>query len=143
MLRLARWTGPAAVALITAILLVGAPFPLMHNALLTPLFGLLIYSVALDRGPLGRFLAWRPIVALGEASYALYILHLTLFVIDRKVIAFLPGYSILEGEPFFPLFLATAIAASLATYRYIEMPARARIRAWSSKRGGTELAPIA
>jgi peptidoglycan/LPS O-acetylase OafA/YrhL len=111
------------------ILVVGAPYPLLHNGLMTPLFGLLIYAVAMDCGLLAKFLGWRPLVVLGEASYALYILHLTLFVIARKI--WTAGGALPESRAFFPIFLAAALVASIATYRYLELPMRSWLRARS------------
>jgi peptidoglycan/LPS O-acetylase OafA/YrhL len=127
MRRLAPWLGPGAVLLIAAVLVVGAPYPLLHNGLMTPFFGLLIYAVAMDCELLARFLGWRPLVVLGEASYALYILHLTLFVIARKVWA--AAGALPESPAFFPMFLAAALVASIATYRYLELPMRSWLRA--------------
>jgi peptidoglycan/LPS O-acetylase OafA/YrhL len=54
------------------------PYPLLHNGLLLPLFGLAIVGLARGGGLLGKVLAARPLVALGEASYALYILQVPL-----------------------------------------------------------------
>lgn len=57
-----------------------APLPLQAKLLMSyfiyvPLFALLIVSIALDDGPLGRGLRSPALVLLGNASYALYLLH--------------------------------------------------------------------
>src|SRR6185312_11183691 len=51
------------------------PEPLLHNGLLAPVFALLIHSLAGGTGPVAWLLSRRPLVLLGEASYALYILQ--------------------------------------------------------------------
>ncbi|MBX9789770.1 MAG: acyltransferase [Pirellulales bacterium] len=48
---------------------------LLYNGLLLPLFLLLIYGLALEGGPIAWILSGRLFVLLGDASYALYILH--------------------------------------------------------------------
>ncbi|MBM4356566.1 MAG: acyltransferase, partial [Deltaproteobacteria bacterium] len=45
---------------------------LFHNGLLAPAFGALILGVSLGAPVLGDVCASRPLVVLGEASYALY-----------------------------------------------------------------------
>src|SRR2546429_3636220 len=44
-------------------------------AVVAPLLALLVYALAWGRGRLAAFFALPAMVALGEASYALYILH--------------------------------------------------------------------
>src|SRR5207237_536668 len=69
-----------AMAGIAAALIAGPsiPYPLLHNGLLVPLFAALVFGLAQGGGVLGRALASRPLVALGDASYALYILQFPL-----------------------------------------------------------------
>src|SRR5436853_4220175 len=55
------------------------PYLLLHNGLVDPLFALLIYSLASGEGPLAALLSLPAMVVLGEASYALYIVHIPLW----------------------------------------------------------------
>ncbi len=57
----------------------GVPYVLIHGCLMLPLFALLILGLS---GPnlLATMLAWKPIVKLGEATFALYLLHFNVFV---------------------------------------------------------------
>jgi peptidoglycan/LPS O-acetylase OafA/YrhL len=99
-----------------------------HNGLLTPLYGLLIYGVARARlGPLARVLSLRPLVALGEASYALYILHVPLLLLlEAGVLHFIGGE--VWVVPFLVTYIAVALLSSLVVLRFVEGPARRFLR---------------
>ncbi|WP_437735378.1 acyltransferase family protein [Sorangium sp. So ce1335] len=90
-----------------------------------PLFGLLILGLAEGGGALGRVLATRPMIRLGEASYAVYILQVPLWHIFAK--ALLTPEVRAERSPsalaFFG-FTAFLVAASFLAYGFIEAPAR-------------------
>jgi peptidoglycan/LPS O-acetylase OafA/YrhL len=90
--------------------------------LYAPVFAaLLLCLVWFDTG-LSRALAHPMLVLLGEASYSLYLLHwIPLGLLDRAV----------DGPP--PAWLALSvigatILASLATYRWVELPLRRALR---------------
>lgn len=98
------------------------PYVLLHNGLLAPAFAALVLGLATST-PVTKAMSARWVVLLGESSYALYILHIPLFMfagsIARKV-AF-------EGDktPTFALvFLAFAIAVSIVAFKAVEVPAR-------------------
>ncbi len=99
-----------------------------HNGLLTPLYGLLIYGAAGARvGPLSRVLSLRPLVVLGEASYALYILHVPILLMMEAAAARLsPGA--VPIVPFLAAYVLTAVLSSLAVLRWVEEPARRFLR---------------
>jgi len=101
------------------------PYPLLHNGLLMPLFGLGIFGLARGGGSLGRLLATRPLVALGEASYALYILQVPLMYWLLLASGRPPGSA---GPAFVLAYLGLAIAAALACHRFIEQPGRLWLR---------------
>ncbi|MEV0272586.1 acyltransferase [Hamadaea sp. NPDC050747] len=85
-------------------------------------FGLLILSLASGRGFFARFLATRPLVTLGTASYALYITH-------RWLVYQVGGNDIVKGsglDPYFAFFVTLAVLLVVAegAHRYVEVPCR-------------------
>jgi peptidoglycan/LPS O-acetylase OafA/YrhL len=101
----------------------------VHQQLLLPLFGLLVYGLAYGRGVLARALAAPFIVLLGEASYALYILHgpvhAWLGAADRAL-----GTGLHASSWWVPMYAAATIAFSIATYQMIEVPSRDYLKRW-------------
>lgn len=104
-----------------------APLPLQTQLLVSyfmyvPLFALLIVSVALDEGPIGRWLCSPTLVLLGNASYALYLLH------------WLPLGMALHwvgpGQASLPMVMAGMlglIVLSVGAYLWFEAPLRVRV----------------
>jgi peptidoglycan/LPS O-acetylase OafA/YrhL len=90
-----------------------------------PLFGVAIFALARGGGSLGRLLAARPLVALGEASYALYILQVPLMFWLALATGKQPGTT---GPAFVLAYLGLAIAAALACHRFVEQPGRLWLR---------------
>lgn len=125
------WAGAVAAAAlaVSMAILVRAdrvPAVLVQNALLSPLFAAAIYALAWGKGLVARVLAARPLVLLGEASYALYVLHLLLL----RFVFGLAGPSVYARTWWFALAVSGAIVAlSVAVFRYYEEPARRRLRA--------------
>jgi peptidoglycan/LPS O-acetylase OafA/YrhL len=72
--------GIAGMAAIYAILYFGdyMPYPMMHDGLMMPLFGLAVLGLA-GHNLIARFFGFYPFVAIGQASYCLYILHFNLW----------------------------------------------------------------
>ncbi|MFC3124177.1 acyltransferase family protein [Pseudoroseomonas globiformis] len=83
------------------------------------LFAILIAVFAGGRGVGGRFLAFRPLVWLGEVSFCIYMLHMILF----KVVA-AKDQALLSLEFYVPLLLML----SAALHYFVELPARRVIR---------------
>ncbi len=95
--------------------------------MLTPLHGALIYGLARgSQGAVARGLSLRPLVLLGEASYALYILHMPLKELLEAAVRNCIGD--LPGVPFFTGYAAMAILGSVGVLRVIEEPARRLLR---------------
>jgi len=128
--RLPRASASISIVAVVLVLMAapGLPYLLIHNGLLVPLFALVILSLATHSGLLARFFGSRPLVALGEASYALYILHVPLFMIARSVTkAMAPSF--VDTGPFCALYAALATVASFIAFRVVEVPMRSRVRA--------------
>jgi peptidoglycan/LPS O-acetylase OafA/YrhL len=107
------------------------PTPLSLTGFLTPAWGILLLAAA----PLRRgVLTSAALVALGEASYSLYLLHWPIWdwlthclqLPEDQVTTPSPAIFVLIG-----LYLVALVAASLGTTRLVETPARRAIRAWA------------
>jgi peptidoglycan/LPS O-acetylase OafA/YrhL len=121
-----------AIPLIAAGLLGGAlaaafsaqiPFALLHTALLAPAFAAIVYGLALQPGG-SKFLRWAPLVLLGNASYSLYLLHATIMGM------YFFGSSGLRhtGPAGIALAFAIIIGAAILVFKFIEEPARRKLR---------------
>ena len=54
------------------------PYILVHGGLLTPVFGAIILGLA-GPSPLASLFSWRPLVAIGTSTYAMYLLHFNVY----------------------------------------------------------------
>jgi peptidoglycan/LPS O-acetylase OafA/YrhL len=105
----------------------------LKNGTCAPMFALLISSLACQRGILSRLLSLRLTVALGAASYSLYILHWPLWIELRYLLV---KFHMLDkiGDNLFLLYLIVASIASYVCFRLIEDPgSRLLRRAFSSQ----------
>jgi peptidoglycan/LPS O-acetylase OafA/YrhL len=118
--------GPLALAAAVALLAWGrAPYPLLHNGLLVPLFAVALLALASGGGPLAAVLGSSPARTLGDASFALYALQEPLWLWGRLVTGS-------RGDPsvaFVCCWIAVAIGISVAVARGLERPARRALRA--------------
>ncbi|MEO5699344.1 MAG: acyltransferase [Casimicrobiaceae bacterium] len=106
-------------------LYVAGAFVSAANGLLAPLFALFIGALAVDRSRWTRWLAWAPLVALGEMSYAVYILQDPV----REVVYRLgTGPWPMTDVPLFYTYLATLVALSAVVWRWYEQPMRRYLR---------------
>ena len=131
--RIARWSGLGAAAALAAVAAIAllADRPLVWRlttggGLAIP-FALLVVSLAAGGGIVGRMLAAAPIVQLGEASYALYILHVPLASWWRTATRAAPelGTERLGGEI---AYVVVAVICSVVVLRWFEQPMRRRLR---------------
>jgi peptidoglycan/LPS O-acetylase OafA/YrhL len=139
----ARWAVASMAALGVIVVTLGCashiPYIVLHNGLLDPAFVLLIVSLATGAGPLARGLATRPLVALGDASYSLYLIHVPLLIMWAKAAYVLVGPRFYGTPLYTAMFFPIAIAASLLCHRYVELPGRTRVlallrgRRWASR----------
>jgi peptidoglycan/LPS O-acetylase OafA/YrhL len=95
--------------------------------LFTPVFALAILCMASGRTVLDGVLAHRSVVLLGEASYALYLWHwMALLLVRRLFGEAVPGWAAWAA-------VAACVPVSLATFAWVETPARRWLR---SRLGG-------
>ena len=101
---------------------VGHPM-LSSNFILAPIFGALIFGAAGAIGPLSKALSAPSLVLLGEASYAIYIIHSPLNIWWQRVTMIDLQ---IELPPFFDFscYLLIVFGASTIIYSYIERPIR-------------------
>jgi peptidoglycan/LPS O-acetylase OafA/YrhL len=110
----------------------------------TPLYGLLIFGLAHERGCLARFLGRRSVIYAGEASYSLYMTHA---VVQRFVWEALPSaeYST-DGRLIrlgvLGLYAVLLVVAAVLTYEIIEKPARRFMRRYFREPRTTEPPPL-
>lgn len=118
------WVGPAAVGAAVVCGVLDLP------AGVVACFAVLVLALAYERGPLSRALSLRPIVFLGEASYAIYLMHwVVLRVLLYTALAPIP----LTGRPgtfaVVALDLVIVVAVSIAAHGVVDVPLRRRLRA--------------
>ncbi len=106
------------------------PYLILHGGFLVPLFSLLILGLA-GPNPIAAVFSIRPLVLLGEATFALYLLHFNTFILIHTY--HLPERLHLTAlEPWFS-YLAI-IALAFATLHFVENPGRkAILRRFSSR----------
>lgn len=113
------WTRPAWIpaAIFVVVAVSGVvPYAYVHSGVLLPLVLAMIAGVA---GTQGGWLASRPLVALGHASYATYILHVPLFQLLARW-----DPEIWEKPVHVLAYMALLVLVSLCMFRWVEEPAR-------------------
>lgn len=98
------------------------PYPVLHDAALTPGFALIIFGLAL-RPAWSRVLEFWPLVLLGDASYSFYLLHANLIAMVFNPTGQplnLPLWKLIAG-------LMVPVAISIVVYKWIESPARRKL----------------
>lgn len=118
----------ATLAALVALFASRASLPswMLRDVLLVPLYGLLILSaVDSESSPATAWLTWRPLVTLGEASYALYILHVPLASWWSKIER-MAGLNVMTTLSELVIFFVVCIAISWLVFRRVEIP----IRTW-------------
>ncbi len=99
------------------------PTSLLQSATLMPFNAAVILGLATTGGAIRRLLSWTPLVLLGEASYALYLLHVPVW----------NGFVALGGDQSSSAYLAylgAAVAVSVIAHLLVEAPARRAIVAY-------------
>lgn len=110
---------------------------------LAPLiFAACVWVFAFEAGRLSRWLSVRPLLALGRWSYSIYMTHMLVILLNMIVarkLDLVPERRIDFGsvwinDLFALAMLATVVALSAATYRWIETPGRDAVNAWLKRR---------
>ena len=99
------------------------PYAMMHDGLLMPLFAGVILCLA-GRNLVARFFGLLPFLAIGEASYCLYLLHFNLWEMlhDSQL---LQKSGLIAFDPWISYLLM--VIAALLTKKLIERPGRSWI----------------
>lgn len=107
-------------------------FVFYTTAVMTILFGLLIVATsATELAGGARWMRWRPLVALGEWSFAFYLIHATLIYTAMNIWGPQPpGWQNLVLIAALAV-IATAVAAAL--HLWVERPAESRLRDWERR----------
>lgn len=122
----------AGVALLVVVLTRDLPafFPLLHNGLLAPVHGVLLYGVACGAGSLGSFLSSRPMKVLADASLPLFVLHVPMQLWIRKGFLWLGvGETMPALVLSFALYFVVTIAVSIAAWYWFVEPVAEWVRA--------------
>jgi peptidoglycan/LPS O-acetylase OafA/YrhL len=100
------------------------PYPLMHDGLLMPLFGLAILGLA-GHNLIARFFGFLPFVAIGRASYCLYLLHFNLWLLIHNS-HLLDRLHLAQFDPWISYFLL--VAGAILVMLCVERPCQRWIR---------------
>jgi peptidoglycan/LPS O-acetylase OafA/YrhL len=92
---------------------VAAPY---NNGLLAPIFAGFIWALSAVSTPLSRWMCGRWPVALGNSSYALYLIHTPMLVLFR--------HFQWVTHAFYLVYLALCIGLSVLSFHYFETPVR-------------------
>lgn len=114
------------------------PLPFVQNGLLLPLHSLIILGFALGGGFLSRLLSTSPLVFLGNASYAMYILHVPLLfwmnAVTERLFAVRPS-----GLAWTLCYLVVVVAFASVLFKVLEHPANRFLKMKLSPRSGQPL----
>lgn len=99
--------------------------PWVHNGLLAPLFVLIIISLHLNQKGIATIFALKPLVFLGNISYAMYILQHPVRQWFEQILKY-TSFSLSKPIIFY-LYLIPLILISALAFLYIEKPLRKRI----------------
>jgi peptidoglycan/LPS O-acetylase OafA/YrhL len=106
------------------------------NFALAPSAALLVFCAARYQSAASRLLTSRPAIALGEASYSIYLVHSIVLISAVKLtgnVVHGTAYNVLK----LVVLMAIVVAVSLLLYTYYEAPARQ----WLRRRGSERPAP--
>ncbi|WP_119462285.1 acyltransferase family protein [Rhodospirillaceae bacterium SYSU D60014] len=105
---------------------------------------LVILSGSLNQGGFSRFFALPPLLWLGSASYAIYMLHAPLLAAWGPISTRLPQEWIgspLLAATYLAVFMMVLLSVAGLTHRFFEVPARTHIYRFTSARFGGRASP--
>jgi len=103
------------------------PLLVMSDGFLLPVYGLTILGLVNIRGWLQRLFSHHLFVLLGEASYAVYLLHGPLF-------NYVASVHNMDSPGMWVAYIGLIIGLSLVSFVWLERPARKKILEWASIR---------
>jgi peptidoglycan/LPS O-acetylase OafA/YrhL len=92
----------------------------MSNGLLVPVSALMILGLANVRGWLAHLLSLKYMVILGEASYAIYLLHVPIWLYFASVHP-------IDTAIAWVIYAVIVVAAGIASFFLMEQPAKKKI----------------
>jgi peptidoglycan/LPS O-acetylase OafA/YrhL len=113
----------AAIALFFATAVTRVPYILMHGGFLVPLFSALVVGLC-GQNIFAATFAWKPIELLGQASYALFLLHFN-FINMLRTYHVPERLHLAAYDPW--VSYAAALALAVAAMYFVERPARRAI----------------
>ncbi len=118
--------GDLAFAAILAISMVDIPIQslLLRHGLLAPLFLVMIYHLAGNRGLLARLLSPSRVKSLGDASFSIFMLQMPVFILIAGLAYVLPMPSALKVC----LIVLATVGIALLSTNYFEKPFSRRLR---------------
>jgi peptidoglycan/LPS O-acetylase OafA/YrhL len=115
------------------------PYPVLHTALLAPVFAAIVYGVAM-RPRCAQFLENKILVLLGDSSYSLYLLHtLAIGAFFQFSKTGFENPTVLKTVA----AVTVAVLVSVAVYRWIEVPGLRMLRPKDKRRPELAAAPMA
>lgn len=129
--RLPAWVAPAAAAALVATLVLtpAVLFPMNHNGLWAPLHAVLLWGLAVgSAGWLHRVLSAGPSRRLGEASLAIYLLHVPLYAWMLHLAGDVASWSAVPSIAFYALYLALVVVLGMALDHALERLTRRQRR---------------
>ncbi|MCB8995594.1 MAG: acyltransferase [Bacteroidales bacterium] len=107
------------------ILILGTPNsirPHIHNGLLSPLYFMMCYGLAMDRTIISAFSGRKELVYLGDISYGIYILQFPVYLLFTKLVSIEKTQGI-----YFYVYFLVLIMVSAASYSFAEQKIRKMI----------------
>ena len=110
------------------------PYIMIHGGLLTPMFAAIILGLA-GESALASVFAWKPLVAIGASTYALYLLHFNVFTLLLQHHVW-QRIGLGKFDPWISYLFVVLLA--LAVRKLVEHPGQVAIGAWWKRRREAE-----